>query len=59
MQTALKTIISEAIEKVASWEIETAPRHEWLFNYPTQQCITGTQIYWTDETHIEYGPLRI
>ena len=51
MQTSLKTILSEAIEKAASWEIET-PRHEWLFNYPAQLCITGTQIYWTDETQM-------
>lgn len=51
MQKSLKVILSEAIEKAASWEIET-PRHEWLFNYPAQLCITGTQIYWTDETQL-------
>lgn len=51
MQESLKQILSEAIEKAASWEIES-PRHEWLFNYPAQLCITGTQIYWTDETQL-------
>ena len=51
MQKSLKIILSDAIEKAASWEIES-PRHEWLFNYPAQLCITGTQIYWTDETQI-------
>ena len=51
MQDSLKYILSDAIEKAASWEID-APRHEWLFNYPAQLCITGTQIYWTDETQL-------
>lgn len=51
MQTSLKVILEDAVEKAAAWEIET-PRHEWLFNYPAQLCITGTQIYWTDETQL-------
>ncbi len=51
MQQSLRKILSDAIEKAASWEIET-PRHEWLFNYPAQLCITGTQIYWSDETQL-------
>lgn len=51
MQTSLKTILSDAIEKAVNWEIEL-PRHEWLFHYPAQLCITGTQIYWTDETQL-------
>jgi len=50
MQKSLKIIFSDAIEKAASWEIES-PRHEWLFNctYPAQLFMTGSQIYWTDE----------
>ena len=51
MQSSLRSILADAIEKAASWEIET-PRHEWLFNYPAQLCITGTQIYWSDETQL-------
>jgi dynein heavy chain len=51
MQHSLKTILSDAVEKASSWEIET-PRHDWLFHYPAQLCITGTQIYWTDETQL-------
>jgi len=51
MQNSLKLLLSDAIEKAANWEIEL-PRHEWLFNYPAQLCITGTQIYWTDETQL-------
>ncbi len=51
MQQSLRIILSDAIEKAVSWEIET-PRHEWLFKYPAQLCITGTQIYWSDETQL-------
>ena len=51
MQPSLKLILSEAMEKAASWEIDV-PRHEWIFHYPVQLCITGTQIYWTDETQL-------
>ena len=51
MRKSLKVILSDAVEKAVNWEIDT-PRHEWLFNYPAQLCITGTQIYWTDETQL-------
>eukprot|EP00957_Ditylum_brightwellii_P060728 4610074-Ditylum_brightwellii.AAC.1 len=30
MQTSLRVILSDAIEKAVNWEIDT-PRHEWLF----------------------------
>ena len=49
MRKSLKVILSDAVEKAVNWDIDT-PRHDWLFNYPAQLCITGTQIYWTDET---------
>ena len=51
MRQSLRVILSDAVEKAANWEIDT-PRHEWLFSYPAQLCITGTQIYWTDETQL-------
>ena len=51
MRKSLKAILSDAVEKAVNWDIDT-PRHEWLFNYPAQLCITGTQIYWTDETQL-------
>jgi len=51
MRQSLKVILSNAVEKAVNWDIDT-PRHEWLFNYPAQLCITGTQIYWTDETQL-------
>jgi dynein heavy chain len=51
MRKSLKVILSDAVEKAVNWDIDT-PRHEWLFNYPAQLCITGTQIYWTEETQL-------
>ena len=51
MIASLKNILSDAIERAVNWEVET-PRHKWLFSYPAQLCITGTQIYWTDETQL-------
>ena len=49
MQKALKVRLSDALEKASSWG-EEAPRHEWLFQYPAQLCITGAQIMWTYDT---------
>ncbi|KAL7443397.1 hypothetical protein ACHAXH_005661 [Discostella pseudostelligera] len=51
MRKSLKLILSDAIEKAVNWDVDT-PRHDWLFNYPAQLCIAGTQIYWTDETQL-------
>lgn len=51
MRKSLKIILSDAVEKAVNWEIDT-PRHEWLFNYPAQLCLTGAQIFWTDETQM-------
>lgn len=51
MQKSLRAILSDAMEKAVNWEIEM-PRHEWIFHYPAQLCITGTQIYWTDEVQL-------
>ncbi|KAL7489135.1 hypothetical protein ACHAW6_014715 [Cyclotella cf. meneghiniana] len=49
MRKSLQVILSDAVEKAVAWDVDT-PRHEWLFNYPAQICITGTKICWTDET---------
>ena len=51
MIVSLKNILDRAIAEAVNWEVET-PRHEWLFGYPAQLCITGTQIYWTEETQM-------
>jgi dynein heavy chain len=51
MIISLKTILDKATAEAVNWEVET-PRHEWLFGYPAQLCITGTQIYWTEETQL-------
>jgi len=43
MRRSLKMTLSDAVEKAVNWDIDT-PRHEWLFEYPAQLCITETQI---------------
>jgi dynein heavy chain len=56
MMRALKIKLFESLEKASSWGEEN-PRDQWLFNFPAQLCITGSQIMWTYETQqalIEY-----
>jgi dynein heavy chain len=48
MVTTLKEILNHAIETAVNWEVEV-PREKWLFLYPAQIVLTGTQIYWTEE----------
>jgi dynein heavy chain len=45
----LKQELNNGIETAVNWEVEK-PRHQWLFDYPAQIVLTGTQIYWTEET---------
>ena len=45
----LKLRLQDGYNTAANWEVDKA-RHEWLFHYPAQTVVTGTQIYWTEET---------
>jgi dynein heavy chain, axonemal len=49
MMLTLKQKLNEGIDTAVNWEVEK-PRHQWLFDYPAQIVLTGTQIYWTEET---------
>jgi dynein heavy chain len=49
MRVTLKYKLQEGYNTAANWEMDK-PRHEWLFYYPAQVVVTGTQIYWTEET---------
>jgi len=49
MQVTLQHEMDKGIDTAVNWEVET-PRHRWLFDYPAQVVLTGTQIYWTEET---------
>jgi len=49
MRYTLKMKLLDGYNTAANWEVDKA-RHEWLFFYPAQVVVTGTQIYWTEET---------
>eukprot|EP01042_Synura_sphagnicola_P001438 gene1438-1642_t len=49
MILTLKLKLQDGYNTAANWEVDKA-RHEWLFHYPAQTVVTGTQIYWTEET---------
>ncbi|CAN0161161.1 unnamed protein product [Scytosiphon promiscuus] len=49
MVMTLKLRLNDGIDTAVNWEVEK-PRHKWLFDYPAQVVLTGTQIYWTEET---------
>ncbi|CAM9131888.1 unnamed protein product, partial [Ectocarpus fasciculatus] len=49
MRMTLKYKLQEGYNTAANWEMDK-PRHEWLFYYPAQVVVTGTQIYWTEES---------
>lgn len=45
----LRDKLEDGMETAVNWDIEK-PREQWLFDYPAQVVLTGTQIYWTEET---------
>eukprot|EP01041_Mallomonas_annulata_P000386 gene386-700_t len=49
MMMTLKLRLLDGYNTAANWEVDKA-RHEWLFHYCAQVVVTGTQIYWTEET---------
>jgi dynein heavy chain len=49
MRRCLRSKFDAALELAAQWEVEK-PRHLWLFDWPAQVVLTGTQIIWTEET---------
>ena len=49
MRYTLKMKLLDGYNTAANWEVDKA-RHEWLFHYPAQTVVTGTQIYWTEES---------
>src|SRR3546814_4041473 len=49
MRGTLRLKLQDGMETGANWEVDK-PRHLWLFDYPAQICVTGTQMYWTEES---------
>ncbi|XP_015735401.1 dynein heavy chain 17, axonemal [Coturnix japonica] len=53
MRTTLQHLIPEAVVSY-----EDKPREQWLFDYPAQIALTGTQIWWTTEVGMAFGRLE-
>lgn len=43
-------------EAVVSYEEK--PREQWLFDYPAQVSLCGTQIWWTTEVNLAFERLE-
>lgn len=50
------TVRHEMTEAVATYEEK--PRDQWLFDFPAQVALCGTQIWWTTEVNIAFGRLE-
>ncbi|KAA0725373.1 Dynein heavy chain 9, axonemal [Triplophysa tibetana] len=50
------TVRHEMTEAVMAYEEK--PREQWLFDYPAQVALTGTQIFWTTDVGIAFSRLE-
>jgi dynein heavy chain len=53
MRATLRTLMGEAVVTY-----EEKPREQWIFDYPAQIALAGTQIWWTTETNVAFGRLE-
>lgn len=53
MRSSLRTYMSEAVVVY-----EEKPRDQWLFDYPAQVSLCGTQIWWTTEVNSAFERLE-
>lgn len=51
-----ETIRHNFLESTLSYEEK--PRELWLFDYPAQVSLCGTQIWWTTEVNIAFARLE-
>ena len=52
----MATIRHEMEEAVVGYEEK--PRDQWLFDYPAQVSLCGTQIWWTTEVNMAFARLE-
>uniref|UniRef100_A0A4W3INU7 Uncharacterized protein n=3 Tax=Callorhinchus milii TaxID=7868 RepID=A0A4W3INU7_CALMI len=50
------TVQREVTDAVAAYEEK--PRDQWLFDYPAQVALSGTQIWWTTDVGIAFERLE-
>ena len=50
MRESIRRSLSHAVKTY-----EVKPRDQWLFDYPAQVSLCGTQIWWTSEVGIAFG----
>ena len=56
MDAMRATVRHELSEAVVAYEEK--PRDQWLFDYPAQVALCGTQIWWTTEVVLAFGRLE-
>jgi dynein heavy chain, axonemal len=57
VEKAMRTTIRESFaESVVAYEEKA--RELWLFDYPAQVSLCGTQIWWTTELNIAFARLE-
>lgn len=47
MQSTVRRTLEESVVSY-----EEKPRDQWLFDYPAQIALTGSQIWWTSDVRI-------
>lgn len=53
MRCSLRNYMAEAVVAY-----EEKPRDQWLFDYPAQVSLCGTQIWWTTEVNMAFERLE-
>ena len=56
LESMKSTILHEMEDAVISYEEK--PRDQWLFDFPAQVALCGTQIWWTTEVNIAFARLE-
>ncbi|KAI9142914.1 dynein heavy chain and region D6 of dynein motor-domain-containing protein [Paraphysoderma sedebokerense] len=53
MRKSLRQLLSDAVITY-----EEKPREQWIFDYPAQITLAGTQIWWTTEVNVAFSRLE-
>ena len=56
LDTMRQTMLYYFKEAVVAYEEK--PRDQWLYDYPAQIALCGTQIWWTTEVNIAFSRLE-